>query len=179
MSETSVLDTTQYLTFKLEREVFALEISKVREVLDYTSITKVPQTPDFMLGVINLRGRRGPGGRHEAQVRDEPHRGDGEHVHRDRRNRSGRGENHPGSPCRLRAGSDRPRSRPNRASPENRYSSQDQVHQGNGASGIPRSSSSWRSTRSFPSMSWPSPRRWEIRRRKWHDGANRARSGLI
>ncbi|MEN6483854.1 MAG: chemotaxis protein CheW, partial [Syntrophobacteraceae bacterium] len=56
MNESSVLDTTQYLTFRLDREVFALEISKVREVLDFTNITKVPQTPDFMLGVINLRG---------------------------------------------------------------------------------------------------------------------------
>jgi purine-binding chemotaxis protein CheW len=56
MSESSITDTTQYLTFKLESEVFALEISKVREVLDFTTITKVPQTPDFMLGVINLRG---------------------------------------------------------------------------------------------------------------------------
>jgi len=48
--------TTQYLTFKLENEVFALEIAKVREVLDFTSITKVPRIPEFMRGVINLRG---------------------------------------------------------------------------------------------------------------------------
>ena len=46
----------QYLTFELDEEIFALSISKVREVLDYTSVTKVPQTPDFMRGVINLRG---------------------------------------------------------------------------------------------------------------------------
>nr|WP_320116766.1 chemotaxis protein CheW [uncultured Desulfuromonas sp.] len=46
----------QYLTFKLDEEVFALEIAKVREVLDFTDITKVPQTPVFMRGVINLRG---------------------------------------------------------------------------------------------------------------------------
>ena len=49
-------ETHQYLTFKLDGEVFALGIDKVREVLDYTSVTKVPQTPDFMRGVINLRG---------------------------------------------------------------------------------------------------------------------------
>jgi purine-binding chemotaxis protein CheW len=49
-------ETNQYLTFKLDGEVFALGIDKVREVLDYTSVTKVPQTPDFMRGVINLRG---------------------------------------------------------------------------------------------------------------------------
>jgi len=46
----------QYLTFKLDDEVFALEIVKVREVLDFTDVTKVPQTPVFMRGVINLRG---------------------------------------------------------------------------------------------------------------------------
>jgi purine-binding chemotaxis protein CheW len=46
----------QYLTFKLEDEVYALEITQIREVLDNTKITKVPKTPDFMKGVINLRG---------------------------------------------------------------------------------------------------------------------------
>jgi len=50
------METTQYLTFKLGDEVFALDIGKVREVLDFTEVTKVPQTPDFMRGVINLRG---------------------------------------------------------------------------------------------------------------------------
>lgn len=49
-------EMTQYLTFILDEEVFALEIGKVREVLDFTTLTKVPQTPDFMRGVINLRG---------------------------------------------------------------------------------------------------------------------------
>jgi purine-binding chemotaxis protein CheW len=56
MSVAEILETTQYLTFELEDEVFALDISKVREVLDFTTITKVPRTPDFMRGVINLRG---------------------------------------------------------------------------------------------------------------------------
>ncbi|MFZ2448100.1 MAG: chemotaxis protein CheW [Syntrophobacteraceae bacterium] len=56
MSVASITETGQYLTFRLDSETFALDISKVREVLDFTSITKVPQTPDFMLGVINLRG---------------------------------------------------------------------------------------------------------------------------
>jgi purine-binding chemotaxis protein CheW len=56
MSVPSITQTSQYLTFKLEDEVFALDIGKVREVLDFTLIAKVPQTPDFMLGVINLRG---------------------------------------------------------------------------------------------------------------------------
>ncbi len=56
MSIAGIMETTQYLTFKLGDEVFALDISKVREVLDFPTITKVPRTPDFMRGVINLRG---------------------------------------------------------------------------------------------------------------------------
>ena len=56
MSVAGITETTQYLTFKLDEEIFALDISKVKEVLDFTEITKIPQTPDFMKGVINLRG---------------------------------------------------------------------------------------------------------------------------
>ena len=56
MAISEITETTQYLTFKLSEEVFALDISKVREVLDFTEITKVPRTPEFMRGVINLRG---------------------------------------------------------------------------------------------------------------------------
>lgn len=56
MSVIELNQTTQYLTFKLQDEIFALDISTVREVLDFTVITKVPKTPDFMRGVINLRG---------------------------------------------------------------------------------------------------------------------------
>lgn len=56
MDEKGNVGTTQYLTFTLGDEVFALDIGKVREVLDFTGITRVPQTPAFMSGVINLRG---------------------------------------------------------------------------------------------------------------------------
>ncbi len=56
MSISTITETTQYLTFKLDEEVFALDVAKVREILEYTNITKVPQTPDFMRGIINLRG---------------------------------------------------------------------------------------------------------------------------
>lgn len=56
MAVETITETTQYLTFKLEEELFALDIGKVREVLDFTTITKVPRTPDYMRGVINLRG---------------------------------------------------------------------------------------------------------------------------
>lgn len=56
MNET-ITETTQYLTFKLEDEVYATDIAQVREVLEYSRVTKVPRTPDYMRGVINLRGR--------------------------------------------------------------------------------------------------------------------------
>ena len=46
----------QYLTFRLAGETFALDIAKVREVLEYRSLTKLPQTPESVRGVINLRG---------------------------------------------------------------------------------------------------------------------------
>jgi len=56
MSISEATGTQQFLTFKLAEEVFAVEVARVREILDVTTITKVPQTPDFMRGVINLRG---------------------------------------------------------------------------------------------------------------------------
>ena len=56
MSVASITETTQYLTFELDKETFALDVAKVREILDSPTITKVPQTPDYMRGVINLRG---------------------------------------------------------------------------------------------------------------------------
>lgn len=56
MSETAILQNNIYLTFYLDDELFGLSISTVREVLEYTSITRVPMTADFMRGVINVRG---------------------------------------------------------------------------------------------------------------------------
>ena len=46
----------QFLSFILDNELFAVDIAKVREVLDFTKVTKVPRTPSSMMGVINLRG---------------------------------------------------------------------------------------------------------------------------
>lgn len=56
MSVTGITETSQYLTFKLDQETYALDITQVREVLDFAEITKVPRMPEFMRGVINLRG---------------------------------------------------------------------------------------------------------------------------
>jgi purine-binding chemotaxis protein CheW len=56
MAKTEQFETGQYLTFNLSEEVFAFDITKVREVLEFSKVTKVPQTPAMMIGVINLRG---------------------------------------------------------------------------------------------------------------------------
>lgn len=56
METTEITETTQYLTFKLAGEIFAVDVAKVREILDFTPATKVPGTPKFMRGVVNVRG---------------------------------------------------------------------------------------------------------------------------
>ncbi len=48
---------TKYLTFVLAGEEYGVEILKVREIIGIMDITKVPQTPDFVRGVVNLRGK--------------------------------------------------------------------------------------------------------------------------
>jgi len=50
----------QFLTFTLSTELFALNIGTVKEVLEYMKITNVPRTPEYMRGVINLRGHAVP-----------------------------------------------------------------------------------------------------------------------
>ncbi|WP_203234909.1 chemotaxis protein CheW, partial [Modicisalibacter coralii] len=47
----------QVLTFVLDDEGFGVEIHDIQEVIEYRAVTPVPRTPDFMLGVINLRGK--------------------------------------------------------------------------------------------------------------------------
>jgi purine-binding chemotaxis protein CheW len=47
----------KYLTFALGRESYAVDVRKVREIIRMTNITAVPQMPDFIQGVINLRGK--------------------------------------------------------------------------------------------------------------------------
>lgn len=56
MNDNKITDIKQYLTFKLNEEIFGVDVAQVREILDCLKITKIPQTPDFMCGVINLRG---------------------------------------------------------------------------------------------------------------------------
>lgn len=49
--------TGKYLTFKLGKETYGIEILKVQEIIGLMHITSVPRTPDFVRGVINLRGK--------------------------------------------------------------------------------------------------------------------------
>lgn len=56
MNDITIEGTALYLTFKLDEEVFSIDVSQVREVLDLTTITRVPKAPEFMRGVINVRG---------------------------------------------------------------------------------------------------------------------------
>jgi purine-binding chemotaxis protein CheW len=47
---------TQWVTFHLEDEKYGVPVEQVKEVLRYTEITPVPGAPDYVLGIINLRG---------------------------------------------------------------------------------------------------------------------------
>lgn len=53
---TTTADARTYLTFSLAEEVFAVDVARVREVRDLDRVTKIPRTPTFVRGVINLRG---------------------------------------------------------------------------------------------------------------------------
>jgi purine-binding chemotaxis protein CheW len=52
----SATKINSYLTFKLGDEIFGANVSKVLNILEMTRITKVPKSPPYMKGVINLRG---------------------------------------------------------------------------------------------------------------------------
>ncbi len=47
----------KYLTFRLAEEEYGLEILKVQEIIQMQAVTKVPRTPEYVRGVINLRGK--------------------------------------------------------------------------------------------------------------------------
>src|SRR5260370_36039429 len=46
----------QYLTFFLADEEYAINIQRVKEIIEYTTVTRVPKMPEWIRGVINLRG---------------------------------------------------------------------------------------------------------------------------
>jgi purine-binding chemotaxis protein CheW len=53
---TAVIQTNQFLTFALGLEHYAVGVGSVREVLEKNEITRMPKTPDYMRGIINIRG---------------------------------------------------------------------------------------------------------------------------
>ncbi len=55
--ELSRTSETQFVVFKLEDEEYAVEIHEVREIIKMVEITPIPRTPEFIKGIINLRGK--------------------------------------------------------------------------------------------------------------------------
>ena len=56
MDVSNIEGVTQYLSFQLGEELFAIEVSHVREVLEFIKITHVPGAPEHLKGMINVRG---------------------------------------------------------------------------------------------------------------------------
>jgi purine-binding chemotaxis protein CheW len=56
MANETITNINSYLSFNLGEEEFATHVSKVLNILERTEITEVPRSPDYMKGVINLRG---------------------------------------------------------------------------------------------------------------------------
>ena len=52
----AVDEDAQYLTFMLGGEMFAIDIQGIKEIIEYGHVTPVPLMPDFVRGVLNLRG---------------------------------------------------------------------------------------------------------------------------
>ena len=49
-------DMSQFISFRIGEEEYGVDIMAVREIKGWTSVTKLPNTPDFVRGVLNLRG---------------------------------------------------------------------------------------------------------------------------
>lgn len=56
----AIIESNQLLTFKLGSETYGLQISKVREILTYPTVTPIPDASRWVKGVINLRGEVAP-----------------------------------------------------------------------------------------------------------------------
>ncbi len=54
--DTQADEMRQYLTFDVARESFAIPIACIREIIEFSGATTVPMMPEFLFGVINLRG---------------------------------------------------------------------------------------------------------------------------
>lgn len=60
MSTEKITETARYLTFRLGGEMFAINVFRTREVLDVSHITRVPTAPEYLRGVVNVRGNAIP-----------------------------------------------------------------------------------------------------------------------
>src|SRR4029077_3367356 len=56
INQDSEQNVQQYLTFMIGGEEFAISLLKVKEIIEYDTVTQVPKTPEWVRGVINLRG---------------------------------------------------------------------------------------------------------------------------
>ena len=54
--DTAVITTRKYLTFRLDQEEFGIDILKVQEIRGYEAPTRITNAPEFIKGVVNLRG---------------------------------------------------------------------------------------------------------------------------
>ena len=57
ITKRKTLTGSRYLSFVLHDEEYCIEILKIKEIMGMTDITSIPQAPDFIKGVINLRGQ--------------------------------------------------------------------------------------------------------------------------
>jgi len=53
-------EATQYVTIGIDHEVFAISVEQVREILDLCPLTRLPNAPDFLAGMIDVRGQGVP-----------------------------------------------------------------------------------------------------------------------
>jgi purine-binding chemotaxis protein CheW len=51
-----ILEEHQYLSFYIKQDMFAIEVLKIREIIEYDKITKVPEMKSFVKGMTNIRG---------------------------------------------------------------------------------------------------------------------------
>lgn len=54
--EASVEPSTQYCTFRFENELYGIEIDQIQEIINLQKVFSVPRSPNYIMGVINLRG---------------------------------------------------------------------------------------------------------------------------
>lgn len=58
--ETNKNESNSYLSFQLGTELFAAHVSKTESIIEVPEITKIPQSPDYLKGIINIRGKAMP-----------------------------------------------------------------------------------------------------------------------